>query len=66
LLLILLRRRRKTEELKDRFGPEYARTIQETGSKARGEEKLTMLEKRVERFHIHPLQPTERQQLVES
>jgi hypothetical protein len=66
LILFQFQRRRKTEELKGRFGPEYARTIQETGSKTRGEEKLTKLEKRVERLHIHPLPQTECLQFAES
>jgi hypothetical protein len=49
--------RTRSQRLRTRFGPEYDRTIQETGSRYRAEAKLQKLEKRVEGFAIHPLRP---------
>ncbi len=45
------RRRR----LRSKFGPEYSRAVEETGSKYRAEAKLGKLEKKVEKFSIQPL-----------
>jgi hypothetical protein len=63
--LILLKTQR-TRRLRTRFGPEYGRAVQESGSAARGEERLAKLEKRVERFNIHPLAPSDRVRFVEA
>jgi hypothetical protein len=49
--------RTRSQRLRTRFGPEYDRTVQETGSRYRAEAKLQKLEKRVEGFAIHPLRP---------
>lgn len=46
---------RRSRRLRSRFGPEYNRTIEETGSKYRAESKLEKLEKRVDKFSIQPL-----------
>jgi hypothetical protein len=46
---------RRSRRLRSRFGPEYARTVEETGSKYRAESKLEKLEKRVDKFSIQPL-----------
>jgi hypothetical protein len=45
---------RKGDRLKSRFGPEYERTVQETGSRSGAEARLGRLEKRVEGFNIRP------------
>ena len=52
---VLFLRKRKTERLRTRFGPEYARAIQESGSRRQGEAGLQEREKRVEGFKIRPL-----------
>ena len=57
---------RKSERLKGRFGPEYERTVQETGSRMRAEARLGKLEKRVEGFNIRPLAPSDRLRFTES
>lgn len=51
----LVYRRRRSQELQDRFGPEYDRTVRETGDRARAEAELEQRRKRVERLTIRPL-----------
>jgi hypothetical protein len=55
LALYLLLRKRKTEELRGRFGSEYDHTLEETGDRTRAETELKEREKRVERLNIRPL-----------
>ncbi len=47
--------RRRTEHLKERFGPEYNRAVEQSGNKYRAEAKLEKLEKQVKGFSIHAL-----------
>jgi hypothetical protein len=56
----------KTKRLRSRFGPEYSRTIEETGDRRRAEERLEKRAKRVEALSIHPLRPEERERYVAS
>jgi len=46
-------------KLQERFGPEYNRTVNELGSRTKGESELKAREKRVERLEILPLAPPE-------
>lgn len=50
----------RTKRLRERFGPEYDRTVKETGAKRQAEAKLEKLEKRVERLHVSQLEPGDR------
>jgi hypothetical protein len=50
-------RKKQTHRLQQRFGPEYGRTVQKLGNRAKAESDLKAREKRVERFHIVPLTP---------
>ena len=52
--------RRRHALLKDRFGPEYDRAVQEHGNVARAERELATREKRVRQQKLHPLQESER------
>ncbi len=52
------RRRR----LRERFGPEYDRVVEEKASRRQGEAELTEREKRVKGFDIQPLDPAVRAQ----
>jgi hypothetical protein len=47
--------KRRTEHLKEQFGPEYKRAVQESGNKYRAEAQLEKLEKEVKGFTLHPL-----------
>jgi len=59
-------RKRKTKKLRTRFGPEYARAVQESGGRRQGEAGLQEREKRVEGFAIRPLAPTDRERYIAS
>ena len=65
-VVLILASTRKTRRLRTRFGPEYSRAVQESGSAARGEERLAKLEQRVERFKIHALSPSDQSRFLES
>jgi hypothetical protein len=54
----------RSQRLKSRFGPEYKRAVEETGSKRQAEAKLEKLEKRVQGFKINDLPPTSRADFV--
>lgn len=66
IAVFLLLRKRKSEQLRDRFGSEYDHTVQETGDRARAEAALREREKRVERLHIRPLSSEEAGRFRES
>ncbi len=53
-------RKRKSVQLKQRFGPEYDRLVQQNGGAAHAEDVLAEREKRVEKFSIRPLSPGDR------
>jgi hypothetical protein len=50
---------KQSHKLQERFGPEYDRTVNEYGSRTKGESELKAREKRVERLEILPLAPSE-------
>ena len=56
-------RKRRTEGLRQRFGPEYERTVREHGP-SRAESVLSAREKRVEKFPIRELATDERERFV--
>jgi hypothetical protein len=56
--------RRRTEELRERFGPEYDHAVQELGDQHQAEAELQARQKRVERLKIQPLEPAERDRFV--
>jgi len=47
--------KRRTEQLRTRFGPEYDRTVKETGKRSEAEASLEERAKRVEHLKIRPL-----------
>jgi hypothetical protein len=57
--------RSRSMRLKERFGPEYDRTVSEKGDRWNAESDLERRAKRVERLHIRPLEPTERARFLE-
>ena len=59
-------RRRQSHRLQDHFGPEYVRTVNELGSRTKGESELKAREKRVERLDILPLAPPEAARFTEA
>ena len=55
------RRRATTAGLRQRFGPEYERIVQQHGSERKAEAKLADREERVEKLKIRDLDPTQRE-----
>ncbi len=55
----LFYQKKQSHKLQERFGPEYGRTVNELGSRTKGESDLKAREKRVERLDILPLAPSE-------
>jgi hypothetical protein len=52
-------KRRQSQRLQQRFGPEYVRMVNELGDRHKAEAELVAREKRVERFNITPLTPAD-------
>jgi hypothetical protein len=52
-------KRKRSQRLQQRFGPEYARMVNELGDRTKAEAELAAREKRVERFNIIPLAPAD-------
>jgi hypothetical protein len=63
---LLMRGRRTTQRLSDRFGPEYDRTLEESGRRAKAEAELHDREKRVEALAIRPLAPADRERYIDA
>jgi hypothetical protein len=59
-------RRKQSHRLQQHFGPEYDRTVNELGSRTKGESELKAREKRVERLEILPLAPSEAARFTEA
>ncbi len=55
----LLYRKRQSQRLEQRFGPEYGRAVDELGSRTKAESELKTREKRVEKLNIVALTPSE-------
>jgi hypothetical protein len=55
----LYSRKKQSERLAQRFGPEYGRAVDEMGSRSKAESELREREKRVEKLNIVPLAPAD-------
>lgn len=53
-------RKRRSQKLKERFGPEYDRVLQQEGDPRKAEGVLEFRQKRREKFHIRPLSAADR------
>lgn len=62
----LYTRGKQSHRLQEHFGPEYDRTVNELGSRTKGESELKAREKRVERLEILPLAPSEAARFTEA
>src|SRR5690348_965791 len=58
---VMLMRKREGERLKERFGPEYDRQVEEAGSETKAQAELLKREKRVDKLDIRPLAPEQRE-----
>jgi len=52
-------RKKQSHGLKERFGPEYGRTVEQFGSQSKAESELKARTKRVDGLNILPLEPAE-------
>ena len=57
IVAIAMARRNRSHALQQRFGPEYDRTVKQTGSATEAERELARREARVKRMHIEELPP---------
>jgi FtsZ-interacting cell division protein ZipA len=53
-------RKRRSQKLRERFGPEYDRVVQQEGDARKAEGVLEFRQKRREKFHIRPLSAADR------
>ncbi len=58
--------KRKTEQLREDFGPEYGRAVEEHGDRRQAESALEARRERVEQLDIRPLSPSDREGFAES
>jgi hypothetical protein len=58
-------RRRRSDHLRDKFGREYDRAVEEKGGRAKAEAELAEREKRVEKLNIRPLSTSERREFID-
>jgi hypothetical protein len=62
----LYQQKRRTEDLRSQFGPEYDRAVQEEhGDRRKAEEQLVDRQERVERLQIRSLPPEQREQFAQ-
>jgi FtsZ-interacting cell division protein ZipA len=61
LLLAMRARARRSEALQERFGPEYERTVEESGDQRAAEKQLQQRQERREKLQIRELQPEVRE-----
>jgi predicted nucleic acid-binding protein len=66
LLAVVAGRQRRSRKLKDKFGPEYERTVEEAGDRRSAEAELQDRTQRRERFEIVPLDPEARVRYIEA
>jgi hypothetical protein len=62
---LFILRKRKSDQLKQRFGPEYDRVVQQHGNTRHAEAVLAEREKRVEKFSIHALPAGDRERYAD-
>jgi ABC-type nickel/cobalt efflux system permease component RcnA len=60
-----LARSRRSRQLREGFGPEYERTVDETGSRRQAEAELAERQKRREDLDIRPLTPAARDRYLD-
>jgi FtsZ-interacting cell division protein ZipA len=68
VLLVVLwsaTRTRRSSTLRERFGPEYDRTVEHAGDRREAERELTAREKRHKELDLRPLSPESRERYVE-
>jgi hypothetical protein len=65
-LMLLMRGRQRSKELRERFGPEYERTVEAIGNQRKAEQELATRQERVASLEIRPLSAEERARFAEA
>jgi hypothetical protein len=65
-VVFFLQQRTRSQKLHSKFGGEYDRAVEETGSRRKAELDLQDRARRVEAFNIHPLAAADRDRFVDS
>src|ERR1700735_4195549 len=65
VISFLLSRKRRSQQLRERFGPEYDRVVKKEGEVRRAEGVLEMRAKRREKLEIRPLPSAKRTDFAE-
>lgn len=65
-IAFVLSRKRRTDELRGKFGPEYERLVHERGDPRRVEDELSHRVERVKQLHIKPLPADQRAQFADA
>jgi FtsZ-interacting cell division protein ZipA len=60
VIAFLASRKRRSRQLRERFGPEYDRVVRQEGDPRKAEGVLEFRQKRREKFHIRPLSGSDR------
>ncbi len=64
VIIAMALRTRKSAKLRQKFGPEYERAVDEVGGRWKAESQLSNREKRVEAFALEPLRPGDRERYL--
>jgi hypothetical protein len=64
-IVVFYLQRRRTEKLRQHFGPEYDRAVVEGGDRRHGEARLEERTERVKKFHLRPLTLEDRARYTE-
>jgi len=59
-LIMMATRKRRSQKLREQFGPEYDRVVRNEGDPRKGEQVLEFRQKHREKFKVRPLSPTDR------
>ena len=59
-IAVLAMRKRRSQKLRERFGPEYDRVVSREGNVRKAEDVLAFRQKRREKFHLRPLSPADK------
>jgi hypothetical protein len=60
VLISITARKRRSQKLRERFGPEYDRVVKNEGDVHKGEQVLEFRQKHREKFKVRALSPTDR------
>ncbi|MDF2775483.1 MAG: hypothetical protein K0S86_4984 [Geminicoccaceae bacterium] len=66
VIAFVLMQKRRSDELRGKFGPEYERLVRESGDPRHAESELSTRMERVKQLHIKPLAPEQRDRFADA